>query len=342
MLNFKKNYVKIKSILVSQPKPESDKSPYFELARKYKIKLDFRPFIQIESVDAKEFRKDRINILDHTAIILTSRNAADNFFRICNEMRVIVPESMKYFCTSESTAYYLQKFVQFRKRKIFNGNQSFRDLAEIIKKHRNENYLLPCSDVHRDEISDFLDQHNIKYSRAVIFKTVASNLQDLKNINYDIIAFFSPSGVKSLFKNFPSFKQNQTKIAAFGLSTAQVVKDSGIKLNIYAPTPEAPSMTMALENFIKNPNQPVVIPVTPPTSTKPVEKTKPLKEVKQVNVSKKTKPTKATKPNKKAKFVKAKKTAKSKSKTKPKKTTKPVKTKKFSNQKETSNRKKKK
>ncbi|MCC6690205.1 MAG: uroporphyrinogen-III synthase, partial [Bacteroidia bacterium] len=243
--------MKVKSILVTQPKPESDKSPYFDLAQKYQLKIDFRPFIHIEGIEAKEFRKDRISILDHTAVILTSRSAADHYFRICNEMRISVPESMKYFCVSESTAYYLQKYVQFRKRKIFNGKQTFHDLAEIIKKHSGENFLLPCSDIHKDEISDFLDRQNIRYSRAVIFKTVSSNIQDLKNVNYDILVFFSPMTIKSLYKNFPSFKQNQTRIAALGPATAKAIKDAGLKLNIYAPSPQAPSMTMAIENYIK-------------------------------------------------------------------------------------------
>src|ERR1017187_3888948 len=177
--------MKVKSILVSQPRPETEKSPYFDLSQKYKIKIDFRPFIHVEGIDAKDFRKHRISILNHTAIIFTSRSAADHFFRICGEMRVSVPESMKYFCISESTAYYLQKYVQYRKRKIFHGKQTFVDLAELIKKHREEYFMLPCSDIHKDEISDFLDQQKIRYSKAVMFKTVTSNLKDIKDVNYD-------------------------------------------------------------------------------------------------------------------------------------------------------------
>jgi len=263
---------RVKSILVSQPKPETEKSPYFDLAQKYAIKIDFRPFIHIEGIDAKDFRKDRISILNHTAVIFTSRSAADHFFRICNEMRVPVPESMKYFCVSESIAYYLQKYVQYRKRKIFHGKQTFMDLADIIKKHKEEYFMLPCSDIHKDEISDYLDQQHIRYSKAVMFKTVTSNLKDLKNINYDIVTFFSPTGVKSLLKNFPKFKQGTTRMAAFGPSTAKAVEEAGLHLNIYAPTPVAPSMTMALEQYIKAPDKaPAKVSYPHPVSVAPAK-----------------------------------------------------------------------
>ncbi|MBL7891632.1 MAG: uroporphyrinogen-III synthase [Bacteroidia bacterium] len=318
--------MKVKSILVSQPKPETEKSPYFDLAQKYNIKVDFRPFIHIEGIEAKDFRKDRISILDHTAVILTSRSAADHYFRICQEMRISVPESMKYFCISESTAYYLQKYVQYRKRKIFNGKQTFHDLAEVIKKHREENYLLPCSDIHKDEISDFLDAQNIRYTKAVMFKTVSSNLQDLKNVNYDVLVFFSPSGIKSLFKNFPGFKQNQTRIAAFGPATARAVEDAHLKLNIYAPTPEAPSMTMALENYIKNPDKAVAVPPAQvvhesPTAGKKAKKSATVEKPAKINKIKKTvqqkKIAKPVKPKKAAKKVNPKKTKTSKKFAKP-------------------------
>jgi uroporphyrinogen-III synthase len=268
---------KVNSILVSQPKPETDKSPYYDLAQKYNIKVDFRPFIHIEGIDAKDFRKDRISILNHTAVIFTSRSAADHFFRICGEMRVTVPESMKYFCISESTAYYLQKYVQYRKRKIFHGKQTFPDLTEIIRKHREEYFMLPCADIHKDEISDYLDQQQIRYTKAVMFKTVTSNLKDLDIFDYDILTFFSPTGVKSLLKNFPKFKQNQTRIAAFGPATAKAVEDAKLKLSVYAPTPEAPSMTMALEYYMRTSGKgsvPAVYPKTKPsTSSKTVAKT---------------------------------------------------------------------
>lgn len=247
--------MKVKSILVSQPKPETEKSPYFDLAKKYAVKIDFRPFIHVEGVPAKEFRKSRINILEHSAIIMTSRNAADHFFRICNELRVTVPEGMKYFCISESTAYYLQKYVIFRKRKIFYGKQTIADLIDVIKKHKSEKFLLPCSDIHKDEIPETLFEQNIQFTKAVMYKTVCSNLSDLANVNYDVLVFFSPSGIKSLFENFPKFKQNKTRIAAFGPTTAKAVVEAGLKLNIHAPIPNAPSMTMALEQYIKDTNK---------------------------------------------------------------------------------------
>lgn len=241
----------VKTILVSQPAPSSEKSPYFDLADKYSLKIDFRPFIHVEAVDAKEFRQERVNILDHTAIILTSRNAVDHFFRICSEMRITVPDSMKYFCISESTAYYLQKYVVYRKRKIFHGKQRFADLMDVIKKHKQENFLLPCSDIHRKGISDTLSENNIKFTKAILYRTVASDLSDLADVNYDMLVFFSPSGINSLLKNFPDFKQNKTLIAAFGPTTAKAVHDAGLQLNVHAPQPNAPSMTMAIEQHIK-------------------------------------------------------------------------------------------
>lgn len=242
----------IKSILVTQPSPETEKNPYSDLAKKHKLKIDFREFIQIEGVDVKEFRKDRINIPDYSAIILTSRNAVDHFFRVCKEIRYTVPDTLKYFCISESTAYYLQKYVVFRKRKIFHGKQTFSELVDLIKKHKEENFLLPCTDIHKQEITTLLDQNNIKYNKAVLYRTVASDLSDLADIKYDMLVFFSPSGIESLLMNFPKFKQESTKIAAFGATTATAVKQAGLRLDIHAPQPMFPSMTMAIEHFIKN------------------------------------------------------------------------------------------
>lgn len=239
--------LKVKTILVTQPKPETDKSPYYDLAKKFSLKIDFRPFIQVEPIPAKDFRKDKVNLAEHTAVILTSRNAADHFFRVCNELRVTVPETLKYFCISESTAYYLQKFVVYRKRKIFFGKQTISDLMDVIKKHKKEKFLVPCTDIHKQEIFETLDTHHIDYTKAVIYRTVASDLSDLANVNYDVLVFFSPSGITSLLKNFPKFKQNNTRIAAFGPTTAQAVLDAGLRLDIQAPVPAAPSMTMALE-----------------------------------------------------------------------------------------------
>lgn len=247
--------MKIKSILVSQPKPETAKSPYFELAEKTGIKIDFRPFIQVESVPAKEFRQNRIQILDHSAVIFTSRTAIDHFFNICNELRVVVPDTMKYFCISEATAYYLQKYIVYRKRKIFYGNGKFSDLTNLMKKHKDEKFLVPLSDIHKQEIPELLDKGGFNYTKAILYRTVSSNLSDLKEVNYDILVFFSPSGIASLFQNFPDFKQNETRIACFGPSTAQAVKEAGLRLDIEAPTAQAPSMTMALEQYIKKVNK---------------------------------------------------------------------------------------
>ena len=247
--------LKVKSILVTQPKPETEKSPYYDLSKKYSVKIDFRPFIHVEPISAKEFRKDKVNIQEHTAVIFSSRNAADHFFRMCIEMRVNVPETMKYFCVSESTAYYLQKFVVYRKRKIFFGKQTIVDLMDVIKKHKKEKFLVPCTDIHKQEIFETLDTHGIDYTKAMMYKTVASDLSDLAEVNYDVLVFFSPSGITSLFKNFPKFKQNNTRIAAFGPTTAQAVLDAGLHLDIQAPMPAAPSMTMALEQYIRKSNK---------------------------------------------------------------------------------------
>ncbi|MEX2513875.1 MAG: uroporphyrinogen-III synthase [Cyclobacteriaceae bacterium] len=246
---------RVRSILVSQPKPSDERSPYFHLAEKYKIKIDFRPFIQVEPVSIKDFRKQKIEILKHTAIIFTSRNAIDHFFGICQELKIEMPADMKYFCISEQTAHYLQKYIVIRKRKLFVGTRTASDLFEYFKKHKNEKYLFPCSDIRKDEIPEFLGQNNISFTEAIIYYTVAADLSDLKDIKYDILAFFSPSGIKSLFHNFPDFKQNNTRIAAFGPTTAQEVLDQKMILDIEAPLPNAPSMTGALELYIKKANK---------------------------------------------------------------------------------------
>lgn len=242
----------IKTILVSQPKPEGDKSPYFDLAEKHGLKIDFRRFIQVEGVDVKEFRKERIDLLEHTAVILTSKHAVDHYFRLAKEMRITVPDSMKYFCITEAIAYYLQKYVVYRKRKIFHGKQSFVDLMDLIKKHKKEKFLLPCSDIHKKSIPNKLKEEKINFTKAVMYRTVASDLSDLADVNYDLLVFYSPSGIESLFKNFPDFKQNKTRIAAFGTTTQKAVKDNKLNLDIHAPMPEAPSMTMAIEKYILN------------------------------------------------------------------------------------------
>ena len=242
----------IKTILVSQPKPDGDKSPYYDLADKYKLKIDFRPFIRVEGVGAQEFRTQRVNIPEHTAIILTSKAAIDHFFRMAEETRYTVPDTMKYFCISEAVAYYLQKYVSFRKRKIFFGRQTIEDLVEVMKKHKKEKFLLPCTDILRDKIPETLEQHNIPFTKAMLYRTVASDLSDLEDVYYDILVFFSPGGIESLFKNFPDFKQNKTAIAAFGPTTANAVLKNNLRLDVHAPMPNAPSMTAALELFVKD------------------------------------------------------------------------------------------
>jgi uroporphyrinogen-III synthase len=248
--------LKIKKILVSQPKPVTDKSPYLELAERNNLKIDFRPFIKVEGIPSKEFRQDRIDILEHTGVIFTSRTAIDHFFRIAEETRIIVPDSMKYFCISESIALYLQKYIVYRKRKIFYGSNVFKDLVEqVISKHSAEKFLVPLSDIHKPEIPRILDKNKIKYTKAILYRTVSSDLSDLTDVNYDILVFYSPSGIKSLFHNFPDFIQNDTKIACFGPHTAKAIKKAGLRLDIEAPSVKAPSMTMALEIFIKEYNK---------------------------------------------------------------------------------------
>lgn len=243
--------MKIKRILVSQPKPANDRSPFFDLAKKNDLTVDFRPFIHVEGVTAKEFRKQKVNILEHTAVIFTSRTAVDHFFRIAKEMKATVPESMKYFCITESIAFYLQKYIVYRKRKIFYGRGKFDDLIDVLMKHKDETFLLPLADTHKQEIPRKLKKYKLKFTKSIFYKTVSSDLSDLADVNYDILVFYSPSGIKSLLSNFPDFEQNNTKIASFGNTTAKAVKDAGLRLDIQAPMPKAPSMTMAIETYIK-------------------------------------------------------------------------------------------
>lgn len=245
---------KVKSILVTQESPTDPNSPYLKLAEKFNLKIDFRPFIEVQPVPVKEFRKQKIDILAHTAVIFTSRNAVDHFFHICAELKIEMPADMKYFCISEQTSNYLQKYIVIRKRKIFTGLKTAQDLLEILKKHKSEKYLFPCSDIRKNDIPDFLRDGGFTFTEAIIYHTVASNLSDLENVFYDILAFFSPSGIHSLLVNFPDFKQNNTRIAAFGPTTAKAVKDAGLILDIEAPLPNAPSMTGAMELYIKKAN----------------------------------------------------------------------------------------
>jgi len=244
----------VKSILVSQPEPSNPNSPYHKLAEKYNLKIDFRKFIDIDPVDIKEFRRQKVNILDHTAVIFTSRNAIDHFFRLAQESKIEIPTDMKYFCISETTANYLQKYIVIRKRKIFTGERTASDLLAVIKKHKAEKFIFPCSNIRTDDIPSFLNENGHTWSEATIYRTVAADLSDLDDVTYDIIAFFSPSGIDSLLQNFPEFKQNNTRIAAFGPTTSKAVVDAGLKLDVQAPLPNAPSMTGALEVYIKEAN----------------------------------------------------------------------------------------
>jgi uroporphyrinogen-III synthase len=248
--------MKVKTILVSQPRPSDlEKSPYTGLGEKYNLNIDYRKFIKVVGVEGRDFRKSRINLLDHTAVIMTSKEAINHYFRLAEELRVEIPDSMKYFCVSESVAYYLQKYVQYRKRKIFFGKQHFGDLVDVMKKHKDEKYLLPCSDIQKQDIARQLKDAKIDFTKAVMYKTMAADLSDLEIHSYDLLVFFSPSGVKSLFKNFPEFKQNSTLVAAFGPTTARAVREAGLKLHIGAPTKSAPSMTMAIEEYIAKNNK---------------------------------------------------------------------------------------
>lgn len=244
--------MKVKKILVSQPRPTSDKSPYFEIAQKYGVEIDFRPFIKVEGLTAKEFRQSKISISDYTAIIFTARTAVDHFFRLCEEMRVTIPDTMKYFCTTESIALYLQKYTLYRKRKIFHGNTGkMEELIPFLTKHNKENFLYAVSDVHKED-TGLLDNAKIRYTKAVMYRTVSTQFDPNEKFDYDMLLFFSPAGIASLLKNFPEFKQDDIKIGCFGLTTAQAVKDAGLRLDVEAPTVSAPSMTAALDNFLRD------------------------------------------------------------------------------------------
>ncbi|CDE58850.1 putative uncharacterized protein [Parabacteroides sp. CAG:409] len=242
----------IKRLLVSQPKPTSEKSPYFDLAEKYGVEIEFRPFIKVEPLTSKEFRQQRISILDYSAVVFTARTGIDHFFRLCEELRVTIPETMKYFCMSESIAVYLQKYIVYRKRKIFFGaSGKLDDLITIIAKHPKEKYLVPVSDVHKDDLRLKLEAKKIDFTEAVMYRTVSNDFKADESFDYDMLVFFSPAGISSLLKNFPNFNQKDIRIGCFGPTTAKAVKDAGLRLDVEAPTPEAPSMTAALEQYLK-------------------------------------------------------------------------------------------
>jgi uroporphyrinogen-III synthase len=248
--------LKVKNILVSQPEPlELDKSPYGDIIRKYSVNIDFHKFFKVEGVSSREFRNDKVYLNEFTSVIFNSKNAVDNFFRIAKEVRVDVPESMKYFCISESIAYYLQKYVQFRKRKIFHGDQNLAQLMEVIRKHKTEKFLLPCSDVHNQELPNLLEASKIEYREAILYRTVSDDLSSVNIEKYDLLVFFSPQGIKSLFNNFPDFLQGTKLIGAFGPSTAIAAGEAGLTVEIVAPTNIAPSMTMAIDQYLAKSNK---------------------------------------------------------------------------------------
>ena len=247
--------MKVKTILVSQPEPKVENSPYFEIEQKYKVKIDFRPFIHVEGVPAKYVRQQKIDLNNFTAVILTSRNSVDHFFRVAEEMRYKVPETLKYFCQSEAIAFYLQKYVVYRKRKIYVGQKDFADLAPLIKKYKDEKFLLSASDQLNAEVPTILGELKVDWTPGTFYRTVMSDLSDLADVKYDVLAFFSPTGIKSLFMNFPDFSQDNTRIAVFGTTTQKEALDHDLRVDIMAPSPEAPSMTMALEKYIQKVNK---------------------------------------------------------------------------------------
>lgn len=244
----------VKKILITQPKPEGDKSPYFDLARKYSLNLDFHPFIIVEGITAKDFRKQKIDIASYSAVIFTSRNAIDHFFRICDEMKVSISQETKYFCITEAVALYLQKFILYRKRKVFYGaDGSNKSLFDVINKHKdNEKFLYPCSESFDSDITNWLILHNCEHATPVLYKIISNDITEVMARGYDVICFFTPGGVKSLIENFPKFKQNGTRIGAFGTNTFKAAEDAGLVLDIKAPQPQAPSMISALEIYLSS------------------------------------------------------------------------------------------
>ena len=248
----------IKKILVSQPKPSSEKSPYYDIAKESDVELVFRPFIKVEGLTAKEFRQQKINLLDHTAVVFTSRHAIDHYFRLAKEMRVTIPEDMKYFCVTEAIALYIQKYVQYRKRKVFFGTTGkMQDLVPTMVKHKSEKYLVPLSDVHNDDVKNQLDEKKLQHTECHMYRTVSNDFtkEEVKTFDYDMLIFFSPTGIEALTKNFPKFKQGDIRIATFGPSTAKAVEDKGLRLDLQAPSEEYPSMTSALKAYLKANNK---------------------------------------------------------------------------------------
>lgn len=247
-------YKKVKTILISQPKPE--RSPYYELEKKWGLQIDWRQFIQVEGVGSKEFRKLRVRPDEYSSIIFTSKNSIDHFFRICEDMRIKMSQDTKYFCLSEAIANYLQKFIVYRKRKVFAGKRTIMDLKPALMKHREkEKFLMPCSNLGKQDVSNFLNENEFNWKDAMMYKTVSSDLSDLSDVTYDVLVFFSPLGIKSLYENFPEFKQNDTRLAIYGKSTQKATEEQGLTINILAPAPNVPSMTTALENYLNLSNK---------------------------------------------------------------------------------------
>lgn len=244
----------IKKILVSQPKPSSEKSPYFDIAEKYNVELVFRPFIKVEGLEPKEFRAQKINILDFTAVVFTSRHAIDHYFTLAKQMRIAIPEDMKYFCVTETISLYIQKYVQYRKRKVFFGNTGkIDDLLPTMVKHKAEKYLVPMSDVNSGSVASLLESKKLNHRECVMYRTVSNDFtpQEVKDFDYDMLVFFSPSGIESLTKNFPEFDQGKVAIATFGPATAKAVRDAGLRLDLEAPSTQYPSMTAALQHYLE-------------------------------------------------------------------------------------------
>lgn len=248
--------MKIKKILVSQPKPSSDKSPYFDIAARHGVEMVFRPFIKVEGLSAREFRQQKINITDFSAVIFTARTAIDHFFRLCEEMRLTIPDTMKYFCTTESIALYLQKYIVYRKRKIFHGETGkLADMLPSLTKHNKETFLYAVSDVHKNDTNAvMLDKAKINYTKAVMYRTVSNDFTPDEPFDYDMLLFFSPAGIDSLLKNFPEFQQGDIQVGCFGASTAKAIEEAGLRLDLSAPSPKAPSITAALDLFLKEKN----------------------------------------------------------------------------------------
>jgi uroporphyrinogen-III synthase len=245
---------KVKSILISQPEPEA-KTPYHALAEKHKLKLHYRPFIQVDEISALEFREQRISLLNHDAVIFTSKNAMDHYFGMMEKLRLRIPDQTKYFCISEAIAHYLQNFITYRKRKVFIGEQVFSSLIPLMEKHKESKFLLPCSDLLKDKINKSLEESELDYTKAVMFKVVASDLSDLEHVKYDIIVFYSPTGITSLYENFPEFEQDETRLAAFGPTTVKSIKDQDLIVDIEVPNIKFPSMSMALDHYITKANK---------------------------------------------------------------------------------------